>query len=85
VSYSLYGLASIQVISDNVGSSPTMTPIFRSNMSNADDEYKGLWITAPMTCVICGHKWIAVAPMCASTLDCPECEFPNEAPELDDD
>lgn len=41
---------------------------------------KGLWQTAEMVCVICSKEWVAVFPVEAPKLECPNCGFMNKAP-----
>lgn len=33
----------------------------------------GLYQTAEMQCYVCGHEWVAVFPIEAGNLECPEC------------
>lgn len=43
--------------------------------AKVDEE--GEWVTAEMECVICGHEWVAVYPVCAPKLECSECGYMN--------
>ena len=37
----------------------------------------GLYQTAEMVCVVCGHEWVAVFPIEAAKLECPNCSHLN--------
>lgn len=36
-----------------------------------------------MECTICNHTWVAVYPLEAKKLECPNCGYMNKAPESD--
>lgn len=42
------------------------------------------WCAMPSECLDCGHEWIAVFPLAASDLECPECESDNTVRGIDD-
>ncbi len=43
-----------------------------------------LWAAMPSECMDCGHKWVAVFPLAAADLECPECGSDNTFRGFDD-
>jgi hypothetical protein len=43
------------------------------------------WLTAPMECVICEHKWVQVGPIYIQKYECGKCGHLNDIPPFEDE
>lgn len=48
----------------------------QSNSNHSNDK----WHTSEVSCKVCFHVWVAVAPVIADYLECPLCHHMNPAP-----
>jgi Zn finger protein HypA/HybF involved in hydrogenase expression len=44
-----------------------------------------LWCAMPSQCLDCGKEWVAVFPLAAADIECPECGSDNTVRGFDDD
>jgi hypothetical protein len=55
----------------------------QANTPNDTGMESGSWSARGVTCLYCGHTWIAIHPADADPLECPRCHIqPTPAPEI---
>ena len=48
-------------------------PIYMAEVTMPDPDEIGPWCDGTASCLNCGHEWIAVWPLGAESLECPDC------------